>query len=195
MDILTQMMRLPFSVVAMSLEPFLQMARDSDTYSYDRRPSNGMALRPPAAAPALPSPAGQAYAPAPSSQSSVSLASVLSGSTRREDMNDNMVKVLRWWIVWTKPDEEDVILDGNKVVNYPTNPGSVASQILLKWAKDHEHEPRYAKYLSNPDDWRYLQVKTEMVERYQLEEKHYDRRQTKAQEKIANSLKCVCPEE
>ena len=104
-----------------------------------------------------------------------------------------MVKVLRWWIVWTKADEEDVFEDGNKVVNYPTNLGSISSQILLQWASNNKHligadesglsgRERKVKYaLENSDDWRYLQVKTELVERYALEDKHYDKRQTKAQ--------------
>jgi hypothetical protein len=102
-----------------------------------------------------------------------------------------MIKVLKYWIVWTKPDEEEVLYSENKVFAYPTDPGSVSSQILLEWAKANAGDPR----LADTKDWRYLHVKTEMVERYALEEKHYDRRQTRAQEKIANSLKCVCPEE
>jgi hypothetical protein len=186
------MMRLPFSVVAMSLEPFLQMARDADSSTYERRPSGGWAPRPSLPAPIAPSPVGAPYAPAVSNPSaSVSLASVLSGSARKEDMNDNMIKVLKYWIVWTKPDEEKVFESGEKVFAYPTDVGSVSSQILLAWASD----PSSGAGKLDQKDWRYLHVKTELVERYALEEKHYDRRQTYAQEKIASSLKCVCPEE
>jgi hypothetical protein len=212
MDILSQMFRLPFTLVAMSVEPFLQMARDADSYTYERRPSAALMSRPAG----LPAPSMQSLQPsyshpgnysAPQAplQSSTSLASVLgsngSGLSRREDLGDNMVKVMRWWIVWTKADEEDVFEDGNKVVNYPTNLGSISSQILLGWAKDEserlrdldrsrwsdkDHKISFA--LEHPDDWRYLQVKTELVERYALEDKHYDKRQTKAQERIASKL-------
>lgn len=211
MDILSQMFRLPFTLVAMSVEPFLQMARDADSYTYERRPSAALMSRPAG----LPAPSMQSLQPSYSQpgnysapqaplQSSTSLASVLgsngSGMSRREDLGDNMVKVLRWWIVWTKADEEDVFEDGNKVVNYPTNLGSISSQILLQWASNNKHligadesglsgRERKVKYaLENSDDWRYLQVKTELVERYALEDKHYDKRQTKAQERIASKL-------
>jgi hypothetical protein len=212
MDILSQMIRLPFTLVAMSVEPFLQMARDADSYTYERRPSAALMSRPAG----LPAPAMQSLQPSYSNpgpysapqgpmQASTSLASVLGNggaSSRREDLGDNMVKVLRWWIVWTKADEEEVFRQGDKVINYPTNPGSLASQILLGWAQDQERrfhnvnreslqDPTDRKIydaLQNRDDWRYLQVKTELVERYALEDKHYDKRQTKAQERIAEEL-------
>ncbi len=211
MDILSQMMRLPFSLVAMSVEPFLRMARDADAYSYDRRPPGPMmpfsgGLPAPAMQSLQPNyspPPAFAPPPAPPLQASASLASVLGGASRREDLGDNMVKVLRWWIVWTKPDEEDVFKDSNKVVNYPTNMGSITSQILLEWARDESahlknlrdqgltlspKEKKVERALVNTKDWRYLQVKTELVERYALEDKYYDRRQTHAQERIADYI-------
>lgn len=193
MDILTQMMRLPFSMVAMSLEPFLQMARDADGYSPHERRSGGLMPRPielplAPAAPLVPA-ATPFPSPSPTAQTTASLASVIAGKNgRRDEMNDNMIKVLQYWIVWTKPDEECVLAHGEKVVSYPSNEGSIASQILLGWAKDCEKDPRYGSRLKNRRDWRYLKVKAEMVERYAPEEKYYDRRQTKAQERIAESL-------
>lgn len=210
MDILSQMMRLPFSLVAMTVEPFLRMARDADPYSYDRRPPApmmpfSMGIPAPAMQSLQPTYSAPPAFPPPTAplQTSASLASVLGAASRREDLGDNMVKVLRWWIVWTKPDEEDVFQDSNKVVNYPTNMGSVASQILLEWARDESahlkalrdqgltlstKEKKVERALANTKDWRYLQVKTELVERYALEDKHYDKRQTKAQERIADYI-------
>jgi len=137
--------------------------------------------------------AAAAAAPAPPS-----LASVLGAAAARgDDLGDNMVKVVQSWIVWTKPDEERPI-EGptTKIVAYPSNPISIAAQVLLKWASDRTDdirsgrpvEPKVVEILNAPEDWRYLQVKTEVIQRYAQEEKHYDKLQTRAQQKIASEL-------
>src|SRR5262249_5333522 len=155
MDILSQIMRLPFDVVAMSIEPFLRMARDAE------RSTAMEALRTSALMPRNPSipsatPVGiPAAVPAgvPVVTNLPPLAST-GGSVRRDDMNDNLVKLVRYSIVFTKPDEEKILSDNEQcqVIDYPTTAEELAAIVLLEWVKDHQDDPA----LQDQKDWRYL---------------------------------------
>jgi hypothetical protein len=105
---------------------------------------------------------------------------------RKDDMNDNLVKLVRYSIVFTKPDEEKILNEGEElyVLNYPTTAEELAALLLLTWVKDNQGNDA----IKDPKDWRYLKVRLHIVERYAVEDKYYDRRQTQAQEKIAGGL-------
>ena len=101
-------------------------------------------------------------------------------------MNDDLVKLVRYSIVFTKPDEETILSHNEQcqVINYPTTAEELAALVLLEWVKGHQDHPA----LRDQRDWRYLKVRLHVIERYAVEDKYYDRRQTKAQEKIATAL-------
>ena len=185
MDILSEIMRLPFNVVAMSIEPFLRMARDAERSTAMDALRQTPALMPrnlsiPSASP-VGIPAGVPVV------SNVPPLGATGGSCRRDDMNDNLVKLVRYSIVFTKPDEEDVLLrhkhEQCKVVNYPTTAEELAAILLLEWVKENQDNPA----IQDPKDWRYLKVRLHVIERYAVEDKYYDRRQTRAQEEIARN--------
>lgn len=197
MDILSQIMRLPFDVVAMSIEPFLRMARDAERSTAMDALRQTSALMPRALSiPSAPPVGLPAVVPA-GVPAGVPVASSLpplvatGGNHRRDDMNDNLVKLVRYSIVFTKPDEERILSDDEEcqVVNYPTTAEELAAIVLLEWVKDHQDNPA----VRDPKDWRYLKVRLHVIERYAVEDKYYDRRQTQAQEKIArNTEGLVC---
>jgi hypothetical protein len=182
MDIFSQMMRLPFDVVAMSIEPFLRMAREAErTAGMDPQRLLPAALTP-RPIPMLSAP--PAGVPMPAVSASPLLA--MPPAPRKDDMNDNLVKLVRYSIVFTKPDEEKILNEGEElyVLNYPTTAEELAALLLLTWVKDNQGNDA----IKDPKDWRYLKVRLHIVERYAVEDKYYDRRQTQAQEKIAGGL-------
>src|SRR5437764_483853 len=104
MDIFSQMMRLPFDVVAMSLEPLLRMARDPERFAGREMLGRTPALMPRSVS--MPSPPA-AGVPVTMGGASALLAST--GASRKDDMNDNLVKLVRYSIVFTKPDAERIL--------------------------------------------------------------------------------------
>jgi hypothetical protein len=183
MDIIMQMCRLPFNIVATTLEPFLRMGREAERATGLSAPALSAPLVPrPAPLPSLPPVAIPAPAALPS------FAPPSGGFSRKDDMNDDLIKLVKYRIVYTKPDEEEFLEEGNKLIDYPTNPAELASEVLLGWVKNHLPNPDIDEDLQDPKNWRYLKVRTEVIERYPSEVKYYEKRQTKAQEKIASSL-------
>ena len=203
MDFLNQMMKLPFAMIATTLEPFMQIAIEADrlTNSLARGKQSPVLIPRPVALPPMypgdgaagspPIGAGQAP-PALLSQSPNVIPTT--ANYRSNDMNDNQVKVIKYRIVYVQPDEEIFLYENTKVIDYATSAEEFSAQMLVGWVADLQNgrvqlpRPALLPAIANPDNYRYLRIRSEVLDRYQQEDKYYDKRQTKALEVIARRL-------
>lgn len=138
----------------------------------------GLAVRPPAASPALvPSvqfaPQGIGFRVPP-----------------ELDLADDMVKLVKYDIVYTKPDEEHCIQCGvTELVNYNTRADQLSAVLIARYAVREMAKPGFVRNDTyDEDNLRYWRVSLRVQDRFAKEEAFYDRRQARAMERIAAAL-------
>jgi len=190
MDTMTQFMRMPFGMVASSLEAFADAVRQVNGGTACADVSR------PLPAALLPAPPLAAYPQAPPMAAYVNTAGVRDGYSPRRDscslgdnnLNDDMVKLVKWTVLYTKPDEEEFFKQDHEVVNYRADAAQFGGQRMARWIDEHRTEPKVAKILTSKRDLRYLQIAIEVVARYPKGEAEYERRQAQAIEGICGVL-------
>src|SRR6266850_1635936 len=109
--------------------------------------------------------------------------------TNHRGIDDTHLKLVKYVIVLTKPYQERFLYEGTELIAYPTTLEEFSAKILARWMADViagtvSLDPTTLELVIDPKSYRYLMVRIEVVERYPLEEKHYDQRQMKALEAI-----------
>jgi len=106
------------------------------------------------------------------------------------DLGDDMVKLVKYDIVYIKPDEEDCIACGvTELVNYNTRADQLSAVLIAKYAVREMAKPGFVKGPKyDEDNLRYWRVSLRVQDRYAKEETFYDRRQARAMERIATAL-------
>jgi hypothetical protein len=116
------------------------------------------------------------------------------------DLNDDMLKLVRWRVLWTEPDHEASLANGEEFINYRTDSCQYGGQIMVAFigrAQDPNSSEHAALTRVVPDgvsgltadNRRYLRAEMEVLSRQAKEEPRYDQRQTEAMEEIAERLK------
>ncbi|MBM3737218.1 MAG: hypothetical protein FJW39_15665 [Acidobacteria bacterium] len=100
------------------------------------------------------------------------------------DLGDDMVKLVRWWIVFTKRDQERTIAQGEDIVNYRTSGDQWAGQVMVREFQKLDPATR-ATLAAEP---RYVKFHYEVLSRWPQESGHYERRLVEAVEGIRRAL-------
>jgi hypothetical protein len=131
------------------------------------------------------------------------------GSGRDKDLHDDMLKLVRYKILFVKreyevafPEKEDLVsenMDGSafaawKVAEFIQQLANRTTDVPVKWANKYPSEDR-DRYVSNgkltgfPDeDKKYLRVYYEVLERYPREKFKYEEQQIRVLEEIRDKL-------
>lgn len=108
------------------------------------------------------------------------------------DLNDDTVKLVRWRILYTRPDYEAQLFEGEELLNYRTRSDQYGGQVMARILTDAAYVNRIpadvAADLADPRNRRYLRVSLEVLDRFPKEETSYDRRQTEALEGLQRAF-------
>src|SRR5262245_19083003 len=132
MDLMSQLMKMPFGMVVSSFETLADTARwmnrGLDTMTSDAR-TCATALQGPMVGrpPAMPAPPAYVNV-APPAPAPVPAPSYPRHERRCDDLSDDMVMLVKWTIVYSKPDEEKFLATDYDMLNYAANIGQYAGQ-------------------------------------------------------------------
>jgi hypothetical protein len=93
---------------------------------------------------------------------------------------DKELKLVRYRILFTKRDHEDILHHGESLVNYSTTAQDFGGRMAAEWIKKYP--------LKDDDDGKYIQTFVEVLARYPKQEKEYDKRQVKVLEEIRDKI-------
>lgn len=116
---------------------------------------------------------------------------------RDQDLSGDDLKLVRYTILYIQRDREAFLERGEELVAGNLDGNTFASYLIDRWRAGFQRqgiEPPPAKWGGGfrPDfareDWKYLRVYFEVLQRFPREEKEYDRTQVDALNRIAHAL-------
>ncbi|MGH9723408.1 MAG: hypothetical protein ACRD8O_24630 [Bryobacteraceae bacterium] len=115
-----------------------------------------------------------------------------------DNMTDDTVKLVKWTIVFTKPDEEVFLQEGRDIVNYRAMTGQFSGQKMAIFMGGAQSgliplDPALREKILNPLNFRYLNVTIEVEDRFPKQDGEYERRQAQAVESIGRKLGAAIP--
>ncbi len=110
-------------------------------------------------------------------------------TVRDSNLNDDMVRLVKYRIVFTKPDHEDVLSSKEETINYRTSveqyAGLQMARLMVEVYADPNHKYRFLLEKANQ---RYVKVSVEVLDRFPKEDEYFERRQTEAWERISRAV-------
>jgi len=184
MDVVTDLIKMPFTATASLMSAVAELTRSLGSSTAGLIGLGGAgtgqpSLPVPVAQP-IPVPAGPQFPPVREERATM----------LDLDLNDDMVKVVSWRILYTKPDEERVIDSGDdKIVSYRTTGDQWGGQIMTGYFLENQARV-FAAYpeLQREKNRRYVKFSYEVKARFPKEETYYERRQVEALESIAQTM-------
>lgn len=107
-----------------------------------------------------------------------------------DSLDDDLLKVIRYQLIYTERDYERIVTGPRyRPVDYRTDPVSLAPLLMLEIAaSDPAFTDPAARWNQDPVRQKYLRLDVRVENRYAKPEAEYEKRQTRALERIAELL-------
>lgn len=173
LDFFSQMMRLPVAVFLGAMGTFLQAMRqmeESYVQTMDRMAGT------------LASFGTNAMAPAAEAAASGSPDATPPPNTLDQDLSGDDLKLVRYRILQTRRDREEILTRGEILVNYSTTVHDLGGLLRSEFVREH------AALVREPGDERYIRTVVEVIARYPKREQEYEREQVEVLREIRDRI-------
>jgi hypothetical protein len=106
-----------------------------------------------------------------------------------QDLGGDDLKLVDWWVVYMKPDQERVIANGTKTISYPTAAISLSAQIVAPVVVKANQE--LTAQNQSPLEDKYIEFRFAVANRFAKRPKEYEKLRTVDTARIADVLEGI----